>query len=97
MATCVISGTVVDAAATPVSGAPVMFNIQTPILSADPVEGSTTTATNGTWSLTVQQGLSGVITIRVASGPLGRQNTYRFNVNVPTASTATFSSILVDS
>lgn len=96
MAICTVSGKLVDASSTAISGATVTFNIQQPILSADPVEGSTTTATDGTWSLDLQQGLSGVFTIPISPSPATKKIYYRFNVNIPNTSTATFSSILVD-
>jgi hypothetical protein len=96
MSTCVVSGTVKDVSGTPISGIPVSFNIQNPTLTTDPVQASTSSASDGTWSVTLAQGLSGVFTISVPPSNLGRPIPYRFNVNVPSAATATFASILVD-
>jgi hypothetical protein len=97
MATCNVTGTVLDPSATPISGVEVDFNIQRPILSAEPVQGSTTTASDGTWSMLLQQGLSGVFTINTRTSTFTSTIPYRFNVNIPNSASATFSSILVDS
>lgn len=96
MATCVVSGKLLDPSGTALPSIPVMFNIQTPILTAEPFQGSTTTAVDGSWSLSLQQGLSGVFTIDIQTDRLSRAVVYRFNANIPAASTATFSSTLVD-
>ncbi len=96
MATCILSGTLVDPSSTAISGVLVSFNTQNPTLSADPVEGSTTTAADGTWSLTIQQSLSGVVTINTRTNDASQTFPYRFNVRVPAAPTATFAEALVD-
>lgn len=96
MSICVVSGTVVDPSGNPLSGVPVDFNIQNAIVSADPVQGTTSTASNGTWSMSLLQGLSGVFTISVRNSNFGKSFPYRFNVAIPASSTANFSSILVD-
>lgn len=72
------------------------FNIQTPLVSIEPVEGSTTTDANGAWSLALQQGLSGVFTISSRVSSLSRTTPYKFNVNIPATTSASFSSIIVD-
>lgn len=96
MAICVVSGTVLDPSGTALSEIEVDFNIQTPIISADPVQGSTTTASDGTWSLSLLQGLSGVFTVNVANDNLSKKIPYRFNANIPLSLTASFSSVVVD-
>ncbi len=96
MASCLVSGTVLDPSGTALSGVEVDFNIQTPILNSDPVQGSTTTASDGSWSMSLQQGLSGVFTVNTRVDNFSATVPYRFNVNIPNLSTATFSSILVD-
>lgn len=96
MANCAVSGVVLNPSGAAIIGIPVSFNTQTSTLQADIVSTSTTTDSNGAWTLSVQQGLSGVFTISVATGNSGRALPFRFNVNIPANSTATFSSILVD-
>ena len=91
-----MSGAVLDVSGTGVRDVAVSFNIQNPTLSADPVEGSTTTDANGAWSLALQQGLSGIFTMLIPSSSVGQKHRYTFNVNIPSATSATFSSILVD-
>lgn len=97
MSVCLISGVVQDPSLTPISGLAVTFNTQTPVLAAEPVQGSTTTASDGTWSMSLLQGLSGIFTINSRVTPISRTTTYTFNVNVPLTSTANFSDIVVDS
>lgn len=96
MPNCTISGVVLDPSGIALSGIEVDFNIQTPIIAAGPVQGTTHTAADGTWSMTLQQGLSGVFTVSTSPGNFGRTIPHRFNVNVPKTSSATFSSIVVD-
>ncbi len=99
MATCTVSGTVLDPSGMAVVSAPVVFNIQNPTLDAvtDPVEGSTSTDVTGAWSLTLAQGLSGIFTISVPLNTASRAIPYKFNSIIPASSTASFSSTVVDS
>jgi hypothetical protein len=97
MATCLVSGIVLDPSGTAVNSAPVSFNVQTPTISTDPVQASTTTDSNGQWSLSLQQSISGVFTIEVAPSITSKRVLYSFSANIPSSSTATFSSTLVGS
>lgn len=97
MSLCTISGKLVDASGTSISGASVNFNTQTPSLASEPAQASTTTATDGTWSVILQQSLSGIFTISAPVSNLGSAIPYQFNVNIPAAASAAFSSIVVDS
>lgn len=96
MALCTVDGTVTDVSGTPLGGVPVIFNTQSGAVSVEPYEGATATASDGTWSLSLVQGLGGVVTLAVAPSDIGKTNLYRFNVNIPATATAPFSSILVD-
>ncbi len=97
MALCTVSGTVIDSSGTALAGIPVSFVTQVPILAAEPIEGTTSTATDGTWSLSVLQGLSGIFTISAPTSAISRAIQYKFSANIPLALTATFSSTLADS
>lgn len=99
MPTCVVSGTLVDPSGTAISGAPLSFRLMAPIVvtpSIGPVADSTTSASDGTWSLTIGQSLSGIISITSQDVPTAKPVIYGFNVIIPASATATFSSILVD-
>lgn len=102
MSTCVVSGTFLDPSETAISGAKVKFNIDNPVLNAGlanligPKEISTTTATDGTWSLTITQGCSGTLSIDCPPDGLNSTRRYSFALNIPLASTATFSSTWAD-
>lgn len=97
MATCIVSGTILDPTETPVNGAAVSFRIQNPTLDSlsvlGPVNGSTTTDASGNWSLTIARNISGIVTIMCASDNVSDMNSYNFSVNIPNAATASFSSV----
>lgn len=96
MASCTVSGTVLDAGGSAISNVTVIFNIQTPTTTNDPAQVSTTTATNGTWSLDCGRGLSGIFTLMIRSSNTSGAVPYRFNANIPNAASATFASVVVD-
>lgn len=102
MATCVVSGTFLNPSEVAISGATVKFNIATPVLNPGGAvlsnqEVSTTTASDGTWSLTLSRGVTGTITLLCPPDGLNSAVRYTFAISVPVASTANFSSIWVDS
>ncbi len=97
MALCLVSGTIKDASATAISGAQIAFSLQNPTLIAEPYDISTTSASDGTWSMNLVQGQSGIITVRSIISPnMGKRETFAFGVNIPATPTATFASILGD-
>lgn len=102
MATCIVSGTLLDPSETAISGANVSFDVQSPILDLNgvsllgPKAPSTTTASDGTWSLTLSRGISGILSIDVPPDSLNGANRYEFTIAVPVAATATFPSVWVD-
>lgn len=88
MATCVISGTVLDGGSLPVVGASVRIRTIEPTLTGSGAglaadDLTTTTASDGTWSLTVTQGVNAQIDIPA----VGIEN----DIVVPAASTEDFS------
>lgn len=97
MAICVVSGAVLDPSGTALSGTSVSFNTQLAAVSAEPVQGSTSTASDGSWSLSLLQGISGIFTIPVAPTTSSRKVLHTFSAVIPATSTATFSSTLVGS
>lgn len=102
MATCTVSGTFTTPQGTAVSGATVRFNIQSPVLDASgnllmPKEISTTTATDGSWSLAITQNVSGYLYLDLAPNSTSPTVRYSFSLIIPVATTATFASCWVDS
>lgn len=101
MATCTVSGTFVNPSGTAISGATVRFQTQSPVLDSSgnlisPFEISTTTATNGSWSLAIAQGITGLLTLDlnpISSSPVVK---YKFSLVIPSLATATFASVWAD-
>lgn len=101
MATCTVSGKIVDSTETAVQGATIKFSIVTPYLNSSsnlfvPKEISTTSATDGTFSLGLSQGISGVIYIDYPPNATDSVRRYTFSVVIPATATATLSSLITE-
>lgn len=102
MSTCIVSGTLVDPSETPVSNAIVRFKIATGTANSSatnffvPDELNTTSASNGTWSLTLSRGLSGMITIDYPPNTTDSTKRLSYSVVIPNTPTATFISLLTE-
>ncbi len=96
MSTCIVTGTMVDCTGAPLSALNIFFNIQSPGTSAQPARVTTSSASDGTWSMPILQGTSGTFTVYTTSSSTGSTLPYSFNVVVPALSTATLSSIAED-
>lgn len=102
MATCVVSGILKDPSETAIAGATVRFNVQGPILDntgsilLGPKEVSTSTASDGTWSLTCSQACTGLISIDCPPDGVNGTQRYEFSVAIPASSTATFPTVWLD-
>lgn len=101
MANCTVSGTFLDPQGNAISGATIRFNIETAFISGTslllPKEVTTTTATDGTWSLSLVQSLAGILTLDLApasNSPVVKRN---FSLVIPATTTATFASCWADS
>lgn len=102
MANCVVSGTFLDSNSNPIANSAVRFNIEYPVLKSTgqalvPKQLSTTTDTNGAWSLSITQGVSGQIFLDVQPITTSPAVTYTFSVIIPMTSTATFAECWVES
>lgn len=103
MATCVVSGTLKDLSETAISGATVKASAVGPFLSGSTLiankEISTTTASDGTWSLTLTRTatLSTPRTLQVTfeytDGVSGKKRE-EYTISVPDAATANFSDLV---
>jgi hypothetical protein len=102
MANCIVSGTFTNPQGAAISGATVRFNLQKPALDVSgnllmPKEITTTTASDGTWSLSIVQSTQGNLTLDLnptSNSPVVR---YNFSLSIPATATATFASVWVDS
>lgn len=100
MATCNVTGTLIDSSAIAVSGAMIRFRVVNPMLDSGnnlvlPSEVSTTSAVDGTWTLPLDQGISGILTIDYNQDLLSptRRNTY--SLTIPSSASATFASLMI--
>lgn len=101
MATCVVSGTVVDPSETGISGAVVKANVVTPNFNGGTSliaskEISTTTAASGTWSLTLSQGLSVIVAIEFPPNSTNSNVRSTYSFTVPATTTASFSTLATE-
>lgn len=103
MATCTVSGKLLDPSEVAIVGANVRFNIESPSLAANGAdllgtkEVSTTTGSDGTWSLLLSQTSRGILTIEIPPNSLNSAVRYTFSLVIPATSSATFSSVWADS
>jgi len=102
MSTCVVSGTILDPSATAVSGAIVKFNLVNPAMDASnavvvPKEVQTSTASDGTFSLTLDRGVSGILALEFPPNSLDSNRRYTYSIIVPNAATATLASLITES
>ena len=102
MAICTVSGTFLNPQGTAVASATVHFNIETPVVDGSgnllmPKEITTTTASDGTWSLSIIQGVSGNLTLDLNPTVSSPVTKYSFSLVIPTSSTATFAQCWADS
>lgn len=100
MSTCTVSGTLKDVTETAISGAVIKANIVTPFFSSTtmivPKEVSTTSATDGTWSLALNQGAQCVVEIDYPPNGTDSRRVSRYSITVPASGSANFSSLVTE-
>ncbi len=99
MATCSVTGTIVDSSAVAVSGVAIRFRVVKPLLDASsnlvvPTEVSTTTASNGSWSISLDQGISGIMSIDFPASTTASTLRSSYSITVPSQTSATFASLM---
>lgn len=102
MAVCTVSGTFLDSEGAAVVSATVRFNLSNPSLNAlgslmVPKEVTTTTDSNGAWSLVLVQETSGILTLDLVPAPNCPIVKYKFSLVMPATLTATFPICWADS
>lgn len=100
MATCVVSGVIKDVSDTAISGAEISSSLVTPVFSGTtfiaPKEVSTTSAVDGTWSLTLVQGVSVIIHIEYPPSSTDTKRRVSYAITVPASSSANFSTLATE-
>lgn len=100
MATCAVSGLIQDVSGTVVAGAvikarPTVYYFSTTI-EIVPTEVSTTSSASGTWSLTLIQGASLVISIEYPPNATDSRVRVDHSVTIPATATADFSTLVTE-
>lgn len=99
MATCAVSGNILDPAGTAMTSVAVSARVNQSALSGTslivPAQIATATDSSGNWTLTVQQSLSVLFTVQYPPVGLEPMRVESFTANIPAAASAQFSSIVV--
>lgn len=100
MATCALTGTLVDPSGTAVASATISACIITPVFDAGgsfvvPKEISTSTNASGVFTLTLDQAVVITLTIQYPPNATDAIRRYNYNFTVPSAATASFNSTLI--
>ena len=99
MATCAVSGTILDPSGAALTSLVVSARVNQSTLSGTsliaPAQIATATDSSGNWTLTVQQSLSVLFTVQYPPVGTEPQRIESFTANIPAATSADFSSIIV--
>lgn len=99
MATCAVSGTILDPSGTAISSATVYARITQPTISGasviSPYTLSTVTDTSGNFTLTIQQSISVIFSVQYPIVGTEPMRTFTYTGNIPATTTASFTSVIV--
>lgn len=101
MATCSITGTIVDPTGAGINGATVELRVTSPQFDASnnlvvPYTSSVTTNSSGVFTLTADQGISAIVTIDYPPNATDSIRRYAYSIVVPSAASATFQSLATE-
>jgi len=101
MATCSITGTLVNPTGTGISGATVELRVTTPQFDAAnslvvPYTSTVTTNSSGVFTLTADQGISAIVTVVYPPNATDSGRRYAYSVVVPSSASATFASLATE-
>jgi hypothetical protein len=101
MATCTITGTLVDPTGTAISGAAVELRVTSPQFDASnslvvPYTSTVTTDVSGVFTLIADRGISAVITIVYPPNATDSTRRYAYSVLVPSTPTANFHTLATE-
>lgn len=98
MAICLVSGTILDPSGAAVTSATVYARLVAPTVLGStlvtPFEVSAATNASGNFSITVQQSLTVIFTVKYPDSASDPVRTYNYTGTIPGAATATFTSII---
>ena len=101
MATCTITGSVLDASETAISGATIRARIVTPVFSSTnlvvPKEVTTTSAADGSWSLSLSRNCSAIVTIEYPPNSTDSARKLNYYISVPNSASSAFSTLATES
>jgi hypothetical protein len=100
MATCAVSGNIVDPSGTALLSVTVAARVNQPVFSSTtliaPEMISTVTDASGNFTLTVQQSISVIFTVTYPVIGTEPMRSYEYTGNIPATTTANFSSVIVN-
>lgn len=98
MANCLVSGTILDPAGSAVTSATVFARLVAPTVLGTtlvtPFEISAATDASGNFSITVQQSLTVIFTVKYPNSGSEMLRTYNYTGTIPAAATASFTSVI---
>ena len=99
MATCAVSGNILDPAGEALSSVTVSARVPGPVISGNsliaPFEISAVTDASGNFVITVQQSISVIFTVEYPVIGTEPQRTFNYTGNIPGAATASFDALIV--
>lgn len=99
MATCAITGSILDASGTAMQSVTVAARVPNPVVSSTdliaPMLLSVQTDSSGAFTITLQQSISVIFTVQYPVIGTDPQRIYSYTGNVPASATADFTSVIV--
>lgn len=101
MSTCAVTGTIQDVTETALSGVTVRFKLTVPVFNSTisvyvPKEVTATTTTDGSFTVNLARGVSGILTIEYPPNGTDSAQRYNYSIIVPSAASATLSSLITE-
>ncbi len=99
MATCAVTGNIIDPQGTAISSVMILARVNQPIVSSlslvTPIEVWTTTDASGNFTLTLQQSVSVIFTVKYPIIGTEPMRQFDYTGNIPAATSAQFNSVIV--
>ena len=99
MATCAVSGNILDISGTAISSVTVFARVSQPEVSSTslvvPLQLSVQTDSSGNFVMTIQQSISVIFTVLYPSIGTDPQRIFSYTGNIPATATADFTSVIV--
>lgn len=99
MATCAVTGNIIDVSGTAIASVTVLARVAQPEISGTslvtPLQLSVQTDSSGNFTMTLQQSISVIFTIMYPSIGTDPKRIFNYTGNVPATTTADFTSVVV--